>query len=529
MVEEGGADALREDSSLLAHLNVILRHKWVILQAVVLVPLAAVALALRQDSVYQASADVLISRGPSAAGLGLPTLGTVGTPERTLQTQADLAAVPAVAAATLAQLELSDRTPQELLAQTRITPKPGSDVLQFTVADGDGAQAARIATEYARQFTVYRRQLDTGAIRRARRDVAAQLTRLERENQTDSAVYDRLVEKERELATVEALLNSNASLIRPATGAQQIAPQPARNAVLGLLLGLFLGVGLAFLWEALDTRVRTTREIERRLGLPLLARVRHPPRWIERAGRLTMLAAPESMDAEAYRVLRTNFEFFNMQHGARVVMVTSATQGEGKSTTVANLAVALSRAGQRVVLVDLDLRRPRLDRFFGLEESVGVTDVVRGTARLSSLPGPTPERDGQGAGRLEVLTSGPLPRDTGEFVGSPGLARILDELRERADVVLIDAPPLLAVGDAIALSAKVDGVIVLTRLDVVRRGMIDELRRVLGNIPAAKIGFVVTAAEAEQEYGGAYGYRYGYGYGYGREQERAPRRKRTRR
>jgi succinoglycan biosynthesis transport protein ExoP len=205
-----------------------------------------------------------------------------------------------------------------------------------------------------------------------------------------------------------------------------------------------------------------------------------------------------------------------------VVMVTSAAQGEGKSTTVANLAVALYRAGRNVVLVDLDLRRPTLDSFFGLEgRSVGLTDLARGEAKLTPIKPPDLDGPPELVGRLEVLTTGPLPKDTGEFVGSPALNRVLDELRERADIVLIDSPPLLAVGDAIALSAKVDGVIILARLNLVRRGMLDELRRILGNIPAAKLGFVVTGAEAEQE---NYGYRYGrYRYAYGYQAERPKR------
>jgi capsular exopolysaccharide synthesis family protein len=281
-----------------------------------------------------------------------------------------------------------------------------------------------------------------------------------------------------------------------------------RNAILGIALGAVLGIALAFLLEALDTRVRSTRELERRVGLPLLARIPEPPRWAQRSRRLVMLADPTGVEAEAFRVLRTNLDFFNMEHGARTIMVTSALEQEGKSTTVANLAVALSRSGQRVILVDLDLRRPALDGFFNFQGRPGLTDVALGRARLAPLR--VEDRDAT-QGSLEVLTSGPLPADAGEFVGSRQLASILAELRERADIVLIDSPPLLAVGDAIALSAKVDGVIVLTRLGVLRRKTVEELRRVLTNVPAAKIGFVVSGAQLEQDQ--RYGYGYGYGYG----------------
>jgi capsular exopolysaccharide synthesis family protein len=507
----GTATAWLEGSSLRDYLAVVRRRKWLIAQAVVLAPLAAFVVSMRQEPLYEATAEVLITRSsPSAAITGV---ADSGQPERTLQTQADIAGTPAVAARVVKALRLRDRTAEDLLAATSVAPRPNSDLLRFTLTDRDSGIAQQLATEYARQFTLYRRALDTAAIRRALTDARERLQALERRGEEDSSAYESLLEREQELATLETLLTSNASLVRPAASATRVRPKPLRNAALGLVLGLFLGGALAFIWDALDTRVRVTNEIERRIGLPLLARIPEPPRWIQRTGGLVMLASPNSIEAEAFRVLRTNLDFFNLEHGARVVMVTSAVQGEGKSTTVANLAVALARAGQRVVLVDLDLRQPVLDKFFGLQGSVGLTDVARGTAALA--PAEPAESVDTPAGRLEVLTSGPLPENTGEFVGSPVLTEVLDELRRRADIVLIDSPPLLAVGDAMTLSAKVDGIIVLTRLNVVRRAMLDELRRILNNTPAAKLGFVVTGAEVEEEhrYGPGYGYRYVYGYG----------------
>jgi capsular exopolysaccharide synthesis family protein len=198
---------------------------------------------------------------------------------------------------------------------------------------------------------------------------------------------------------------------------------------------------------------------------------------------------------------------------ARSIMVTSAVEKEGKSTTIANLAVALVRAGRHVVLVDLDLRRPLLHQFFELEARPGVTDVALGEVELEdALSAMTP--DPMSEGLLEVLTSGSVPPDAGEFVGTPALTAILDELRRRADIVLVDAPPMLQLGDAMTLSASVDGLIVVTRLGVVSRPMLTEVRRVLEACPAEKLGFVVTAANVEKGEGYGYGYGYGYGDGY---------------
>ena len=220
--------------------------------------------------------------------------------------------------------------------------------------------------------------------------------------------------------------------------------------------------------------------------------------------------------AEAYRKLRVALDFANLQPKARVIMVTSAVEQEGKSTTVANLAVALAQVGRRVVLVDLDLRRPYLDRFFDLGQIPGVTDVALGQLTLARRA--PPDRDHAGAssstarssraangnghdeapGRVEgaarsadrrqpATGSGRLPRVR-------GARRRHAELRERADVVLIDAPPVLPVSDAMAISSRVDGIVIVSRLEVVQRPMLRELRASwTGHVP--RLGLVLTGAE----------------------------------
>jgi non-specific protein-tyrosine kinase len=240
-------------------------------------------------------------------------------------------------------------------------------------------------------------------------------------------------------------------------------------------------------------------------------------------------------------MFRTNVEFASLGREARTIMVTSAVEREGKSTTMANLAVALARAGQRVVLVDLDLRRPCIHGFFDLAGRPGVTNIAVGHLTVEEalipieLPS-VPNRNGDGigaaltasgqvkilangnrsgdrtapqSGSLSILPTGPIPPDPGEFVGTAQLTAILEELRGVADVVLADAPPLFHVGDGLTLSAKVDAVIVVTRMDVVRKPMLVELRRLLEAMPASKLGFVVTGAESEEVHGYGYG---GYDY-----------------
>ena len=507
------------------------RRKWIILQALVLVPLAAVLFSVRQQHMYQASAEVLLSRQNLANAL----TGTVDPTiylqaDRVAQTQADLARVPLVAQRTIEALGLH-RSPSALLASSSVSAKQNADLLEFSVTDHDPGLAIRLATEYGKQFVTYRKELDTASLQRARSEVQQRISQLGLAGDRKSALYADLVGKEQQLATMQALQGSNASLVKPADNAAQVQPRPVRNGILGFALGLVLGIGLAFLWEALDTRVRSAEEIAERLGLPLLARLPEPPRRLRKHEELVMIAEPRGVGSEAFRMLRTNLEFVRLGHDVRTIMVTSAVEQEGKSTTVANLAVALARGGQRVALVDLDLRRPFLDHFFDLRYRPGLTQVAIGQANLDEALIPVaigdlsesrPQGTGNGhghvkltappslpslhGGSLRVLVAGPIPPNAGEFAGSDVLADILRELRGRFDTVLIDAPPTLQVGDAMALSASVDALMVVTRMNIVRRPMLNELRRLLDASPAHSLGFVVTGAEGEDGYG------YGGGY-----------------
>ena len=240
-----------------------------------------------------------------------------------------------------------------------------------------------------------------------------------------------------------------------------------------------------------------------------------------------MMAQPRGPQAEEYRVLRTNLDFASLATDEiKTVLITSSVEQEGKSTVAANLAIALARSGKRTCLVDLDLRRPYLDRFFHLLHRRGITDVALGNATLDEaliefdlvtgrqgrhsapLERSAEATDGD-PGRLDVLVSGPLPPDPGEFVGTRRLADILTALRSRYDIVVLDSPPLLRVGDAMTLSARADGLIVLTRLNAVQRPMLRELSRMLDSAPATKLGYVVTGSQREAGYSGGYGYGYG--------------------
>ena len=519
------------ERTLRDYLRVVRRRKWVILQTVVLVPAAAVAFSLHQPKLYRAGADILLAQQNLATQLNGITDPTVyQQADRKAQTQADLARAPEVARQALVAAGLGRRSTQDFLAHSTVAAKQNADLLHFSVTDRDPVVAANLVNHYARAYIRYRKKLETSALLEAKRDVDSRLKILSR----GSAAYEALVEKGNTVATMIALASKPAVLVRQATGAAQVQPRPVRNGILGGVLGLVLGLGLAFLWEAIDTRVRSAEEVEERLGLPLLARLPEPPRKLRSRNGLLMLAEPHGLGGEPFRTLRTNLDFVALNATPQTIMVTSAVQAEGKSTTVANLAIASARAGKKVVLVDLDLRRPYIDRFFAFGDRPGLTEVALGYFDLDDAilsvaltnAGGSPSRrpngrggndlvgisNGNGHGRidavLDVISAGPVPPDGGDFIGTKPVGEILAALRDRYEVVLIDAPPLLRVGDGIALSARVDAIIVVARLNILRRPMLKELRRVLDTLPAQQLGFVVTGADQDD------GYTYGDGGGY---------------
>ncbi len=503
--------------------RVLRRGWWIIVLTTVVVAGVAYYQASRQTAEYSASSAVLLKYQNLASGLtGIQDLSTVyQDPQRVADTQTQIAMSPAVAQRVVNTAHVAGLTAGGFLGSANVTADTTADILDFNVTYGDPKTATELSTLHAKEYIAYRREIDNQALVAARTELRGRIAELEHSGFKDTPLLAQLIQTEQQLRTMEALQTANASLLRPASGAAQVAPQTRRATVLGVMLGLILGIGLAFVRDAFDTRVRSSNEIGERLGTTLLARVPAPPRKLSKTDRLVMIADSHGQHAESFRMLRANLEFVNLDRGARSIIVTSALEKEGKSTTAANLAVALARAGQEVALVDLDLRRPGIAKFFGIPDSQpGVTNVVIGSLPLETalvevarMPGgrDVGHVEGNGAGSmtsgglLKVLTSGPVPRDPGELVNAPRLSAALGQLAQTYDYVLIDTPPLLSVGDAMALSPHVDGMVVVTRLNLLRKGHLAELARALETCPTIKLGYVVTGAEGEAGYGYAYG------------------------
>src|SRR5829696_364698 len=508
-------------ATLADYLAILWRRKWIIIIVPVLAALLAYQYSSRQPSVYQAQAQVLVQRSEFEDSASDPT--------RYLTTQAQIARSRDLAARVAEAEGVPPMTADEVLAQSSVSPDADADLLNISVSSGNPRDAVIVANAYANEFASYKSERDTGRIDRRLRALKAQAAELRQSAGPASTAYQAVRQEIVEFEVARTSIEGKTRVLQPATSAAKIQPRPRRAFILAELLGAVFALGLVFLAEALDRRVRTEDEIAKGLQLPLLGRVSEPPASLQKSKELVMLAEPMGVHAEAFRKLRGTLEFVSFQHQAayRTIMFTSAAPREGKSTTIANLAIAIARSGRRVALIDLDLRRPSLHTFLGGSPEPGLTDVAvgrellaRAMRHLSLQTGggleikverngrPEVSSDGSDGhpdldGVLHFLPCGTIPPAAGEFVASERVAALLNHLREAFDVVLVDAPPLTVVGDAMTLSAVVDAIVVVTPFGI-ERPLLQAVARELQNCRAAALGFVLTGAPDTGAY--AYGY-----------------------
>ena len=298
-------------------------------------------------------------------------------------------------------------------------------------------------------------------------------------------------------------------------------PQPLRSTILASALGLFVAVGLAFLLEQFDTRLRGQEEVARILGCAIIGRI---PR-IRRSGNkqpVVTLSNPDGNVAEAFRVLRGNLDFLALDSDVHSLAVASSQQGEGKSVTACNLAVTAALVGRRVILVEGDLRRPRIQKYLGLQNEHGLATVVGGAqkpvAALQRVDIKAPDEGrtvvpGEGVDgppRFYVLTQGPKVSNPGEIVASHTFAHLIQAYQRHADLVIVDTPALLAVGDAAAIAGAVDGLVFVVDPSRVKRPALQAAAEQLHHLPARLLGAVIL-----QHHSHGTSYSYGYGYSSG--------------
>ncbi|WP_166649352.1 polysaccharide biosynthesis tyrosine autokinase [Brachybacterium sp. AG952] len=437
----------------------ILRDRWIpALIAALLVLGAVVGFTLLQTPTYQAKNRMFVQ---TQAGGSVTELNSgVIFAQQQITSYADLATTPLVLEPVIEELGL-DSSPQDLASQISTSVPPETLILEIAASSEDPGQAAEIANATAESL----RQT---------------VSELETDGNTSSVEL---------------------TVIAPATTPSSPAsPSLPRNLAVGLVLALMAGVATAVIRDLLDNRVRRPEDIEKTFERPVIAKIPSS----RDTKHLPLIAAqhPQSLQAEAYRDLRTNLQFMGLAEGQRSVLITSSLPGEGKSSSAINLAHVIAQSGARVLLIDADLRRPSIHQYLSLEGNAGLTTVLIGEAELDELVQPL-ETEG-----LDVLTSGPIPPNPSEMVGSEKMEQLLATAMAQYDFVVVDAPPLLAVTDAVVLSHHVGGALVVARSEAVKKQQLAQALQKLESAGGRTLGVILNRVPTGNR--GAYSYTYTY-------------------
>lgn len=424
----------------------MVRERWVVIAlAVVLGLVGALAAFLVRPPEYTAQLSLYVSAqvgdNPQQAYQGAQLS------EQRVKSYNELVTGDRVTSETIRRLGL-DRTPEQLAAQLTATSALDSVIINIAVTEESPAQAAAIAN-------------------------------------TVGTVVTEVVDELERPAAPNGIAPVAVRVVQPAP----VPTQPSSTGLpitlaLGLLAGLAVGVGAAFARNALDTSVKSVDVLGAASGAPNLGAIAYDAKVPGKP--LTVQGDPQSPRAEAFRQLRTNLQFIDVDNPRKVILVTSAMPGEGKTTTVANLAIALSSMGGRLLVIEADMRRPKLSAMLGLDRSVGLTRVLSGRMRLQQAVQPW------GGGAFDVLATGPTPPNPSELLGSNQMRALLDEARSTYDVVLIDTPPLLPVTDAAAIAPATDGAVLVCRFKQTTRPQVEAAAQALRSVSVEPLGTVFT-------------------------------------
>jgi polysaccharide biosynthesis transport protein len=338
---------------------------------------------------------------------------------------------------------------------------------------------------------------------------------LSRTAEENLKLYQLISSRQREIDLTGLLRTNNVRVLERAVApGAPVRPQPLQNLGIGLLVGLGLGIGLAYLIEALDNTLKTPNEVEALLAVPVLGLIPVIGAKDEKGGAsrarerdLGIFLDPKSLAAECCRSIRTNILFMSPDHPPRTIVVTSPSPQEGKTTTAANLAVTLAESGARVLVIDTDMRRPRLHQSFGVPNQSGVSTAIVGNSTLDEVIKRTEVPN------LDVLPCGPVPPNPSELLHTARFAQLVRECASRYDRVVLDSPPTSAVTDPAVLGNLCDGVLLIVKGGQTTRESAVLARRQLHSANAKLLGVIINEVDFSNA---AYGYQYYYHRGYAR-------------
>jgi capsular exopolysaccharide synthesis family protein len=517
-------DPQLDEPDLRSYLGVVARRKWWVVGITAIFLALAVAMSVIPEPTYEVHARVLTSTGTDLATLVIGEGRTTFDVNREAENQAariDGAEVryrvaralpPSVKPGDVARVKVRTINPPD---STRT-----SSVVELSLVSVDPDQAAQLLRIYASTYVEYWNNLNQERTVTSMALLSDKITEIDGQIETANAeMLDPATDDNRrsDLVAEAARLRTQrggwenqrdrlevgaqtgdlggAEVISPAYGADTpVTPDIPKNLAIGLSFGLFLGVTVAFLRDYFDDSVKSKEIVERVTGVPALGLI---PRFDTSTSELVAAAAPTAAAAEAFRALRTSVKFLSVDREVRVVQITSPSPGEGKTVTAANLAIVLAQAGDRVVLVGADLRRPRAEELLGVPLTPGLTGVLIGEVAL-----PQAIRSVEGLPNLSVLPAGYPPPNPSELLSGERARRLIDVLAQTYDIVILDCPPVLPVTDALVLARMADTTLLVTSVNRTSRRSLDRGVEVLQQVGAPLMGTVMTSLSPGATFGG---------------------------
>lgn len=506
--------------------SVLQKRARMIVVTAAAVALVAVSVSAIMPPSYQGQATVLlIQQNAGTVLLGSPqAYQTDLALQRDVHTQVMVMRSSVILKPVIESLKLNTDA-KELASRVTVGFDGQTDIVTVEVRDSTPERAANVANKIAATYVGWSQERQRASIRAAAVDVAKRLKKAQeqivavqgaisagdnsgaRRVQLDAAnrLYATLSDQLEQLNINEQLSTGSGSVLSTASpDPVPVSPKPVRNGALGLAVGLVLGLGIAFVADALDTTIKTVEECEELFEAPVLCTIPEDKSGGRGNPTLTLVNDPGGPVAEAYRVLRNNLGFVNFEHGMKAVLVTSSMPNEGKSTVAANLAAVLARAGKSVVLLDCDFHQPGSAQFFDVNHRFGLSDVLRGELSIEEAMQRPEDFDS-----LWIVPAGGRPPNPSELLGSTSMQSLVNSLRETYDWVVLDSAPLLVVADAAAAAPWVDGVLVAAQVNASTRDAARKCREQLRKVGARILGVALWGLEDTTNRGGysAYGSR----------------------
>lgn len=500
---------------------------WLIVLVGILAGVGAFVISINTTPIYQTSTTLLVSAPPASTN-STDVTGMLNTQTMTSTYSQMLLDTP-VLQGVIDQLKLHT-TADELKKSISVAVVINTQLLVITVDDPSPVQAANISNSIAQVFADRIRELQSERYAASRDGLNTQVTDME--NQIDATtkqialttdpaaleqlqarltqyrtIYSNLVTSYEQIRLAEEQTSTNVVVSEPASVPYiPVSPKTTRNTVLAVVAGMLLGAGAVFAVDTFDDTIKNPEEIRRKFNLPILGMI---PWHTTPDNKPIAQFEPRSPTAEAFRALRTNITFAAVDRPLRRIMVTSPTPQEGKTTISSSLAVVLAQADKQIVLIDADLRRPKVHRKFGLHNRIGLTDMF--VRPLDALSGIVKFVEIHG---LAVITSGGLPPNPAELLTSQKMIDILDRLNQDFDIILIDTPPVLTVTDAAALAPAMDGVIVVAKPGSTKLSSLQQTLMQLRSVGARVLGVVLNDVNPKSRKYGYYYNRYYSKYSY---------------